>query len=96
MKVYRLNSILQEVPINEELYPSTSLKELSKDIQDLADLFSGKIKCQVKQVYTGDPIIDQIPMSLIWIPDPDMFSCPEWLKDHNRAIRRDSCTRPLR
>ena len=19
-------------------------------------------------------------------PDPDMFSCPEWLKDHNQAI----------
>ena len=35
------------------------LKELSdKDIQDLADLFSGKIKCRVKQVYTGDQIID--------------------------------------
>ena len=51
-------------PINEDLYPSTSLKELSsKDIQDLADLFTGKIKCQVKQVYTGDPIIDQIPMA---------------------------------
>ena len=50
-------------PINEDLYPSTSLKELSsKDIQDLADLFSGKIKCRVKQVYTHDPIIDQIPM----------------------------------
>ena len=51
-------------PINEELYPSTSLKELSnKDIQDLADLFTGKIKCQVKQVYTRDAIIDQIPMA---------------------------------
>ena len=50
----------------------------------MADLFSGKIKCQVKQVYTGDPIIDQIPMADD--PDPDMFSCPEWLKDHNQAI----------
>jgi len=19
-------------------------------------------------------------------PDPDMFSCPDWLKEHNRAI----------
>ena len=65
--------------INEDLYPS-SLKELSsKDIQDLADLFSGKIKCRAKQVYTGDPIIDQIPMADH--PDPDMFSCPDWLKD---------------
>ena len=72
-------------PINEDLYPSTSLKELSsKDIQDLADLFSGKIKCRVKQVYTRDPIIDQIPMGDD--PDPDMFSCPDWLKDHNQAI----------
>ena len=72
-------------PINEDLYPFTSLKELSsKDIQDLADLFSGKIKCRVKQVYTRDAIIDQIPMGDD--PDPDMFSCPEWLKDHNRAI----------
>ena len=72
-------------PINEDLYPSTNLKELSsKDIQDLADLFSGKIKCRVKQVYTRDPIIDQIPMGDY--PDPDMFSCPEWHKDHNQAI----------
>jgi hypothetical protein len=71
--------------INEELYPSTSLKELSsKEIQDLADLFNGKIKCRVKQVYTRDPIIDQIPMGDE--PDPDMFSCPEWLMDHNQAI----------
>ena len=71
-------------PINEDLYPS-SLKELSdKDIQDLADLFTGKIKCRVKQVYTRDPIIDQIPMGDD--PDPDMFSCPDWLKDHNQAI----------
>ena len=72
-------------PINEDLYPSASLKELtSKDIQDLADLFSEKIKFQVKQVYTHDKIIDQIPMGDE--PDPDMFSCPDWLKDHNRAI----------
>ncbi len=50
--------------INEELYPSTSLKQLStKDIQDLADLFSGRIICRAKQVYTHDPIIDQIPMA---------------------------------
>jgi hypothetical protein len=71
--------------INEELYPSASLKELStKDIQDLADLFSGKIICRAKQVYTHDKIIDQIPMNDDIIPD--MFSCPEWLKDHNRAI----------
>jgi hypothetical protein len=71
--------------INEDLYPSTSLKELSsKNIEELADLFSGKIKCQVKQVYTHDPIIDQIPMGDD--PDPDMFSCPDWLKDHNQAI----------
>ena len=49
-------------PINEDLYPS-SLKELSdKEIQDLAELFSGKIICRVKQVYTKDPIIDQLPM----------------------------------
>ena len=34
-------------PINEDQYPS-KLKELSdKDIQDLTDLFSGKIKCRV-------------------------------------------------
>ena len=80
-------------PINEDQYPS-KLKELSdKDIQDLTDLFSGKIKCRAKQVYTGDPIIDQIPMADD--PDPDMFSCPDWLKDHNQAIARDSCTRPL-
>lgn len=71
--------------INQELYPS-SLKELScKDIQDLADLFSGKIICRVKQVYTKDPIIDQLPMNDL-DSDPTMFSCPEWLKDHNRAI----------
>jgi hypothetical protein len=72
-------------PINEGPYPSTSLKKLSsKDIQDLADLFIGKIKCRVKQFYTRDAIIDQIPMGDD--PDPDMFSCPEWLKDHNQAI----------
>jgi len=71
--------------INEDLYPSTRLKQLStKDIQDLADLFSGKIICRAKQVYTKDPIIDQIPMADD--PDPDMFSCPSWLKDHNQAI----------
>ena len=73
-------------PIDETLYPSTEARKLSdKDIQDLADLFSGKIKCQAKQVYTGDPIIDQIPMADD--PDPNMFSCPEWLKDHNQAIQ---------
>ena len=81
--------------INEKLYPSTSLRQLStKDVQDLADLFSGKIKCRAKQVYTGDPIIDQIPMGQM-ADDPDhdrsdsvqtMFSCPEWLKNHNQAI----------
>ncbi len=73
--------------INEGQYPSKLKELLDKDIQDLTDLFSGKIKCQVKQVYTHDPIIDQIPMADD--PDPDssdMFSCPEWLKDHNRAI----------
>jgi hypothetical protein len=71
--------------INEDLYPSTTLKVLSsKDIQDLADLFSSKIKCRVKQVYTHDKILDQIPMADE--PDPDMFSCPDWIKDHNRAI----------
>jgi hypothetical protein len=71
-------------PINEDLYPS-SLKELSSiDVQDLTDLFSGKIKCRVKQVYTHDKIIDEIPMGDD--PDRDMFSCPEWLKDHNQAI----------
>jgi hypothetical protein len=71
--------------INEGLYPSTNLKELSsKDIQDLADIFSGKIKCRAKQVYTHDKIIDQIPMNDD--PDPNMSSCPDWLKDHNRAI----------
>ena len=93
MKTCLLILNLQELPINEDLYPS-KLKELSdKDIQDLTDLFSGKIKCRVKQVYTGDPIIDQIPMADD--PDPDMFSCPDWLKDHNQAIARDSCSRPL-
>jgi hypothetical protein len=72
-------------PINEDLYPSTSLKELSsKDIQNLADLFSGKIICRAKQVYTHDKIIDSIPMNDD--PDPDMFSCPDWLKDHNQAV----------
>src|SRR4029079_9849587 len=71
--------------INECLYPPSNLKELSsKNIEELSDLFSGKIKCRVKQVYTNDPIIDQIPMGDD--PDPDMFSCPDWLKDHNRAI----------
>ena len=84
MKAYLLISILQD-SINEDLYLSTNSKELSsKDIQDLADLFSGKIKCRVKQVYTHNPIINQIPMADD--PDPDMFSCPEWLKDHNQAI----------
>ena len=69
----------------KRMYPSTEARKLSdKDIQDLADLFSGKIKCRVKQVYTDDPIIDQIPMADD--PDPDMFSCPDWLKDHNQAI----------
>jgi hypothetical protein len=62
--------------IDQTLYPSASLRELStKDVQDLADLFSGKIKCRVKQVYTRDPIIDQIPIGDD--PDPDMFSCPD-------------------
>ena len=36
----------------------------SKDVKDLTDLFSGKRKCRVKQVYTNDPIIDSIPMAL--------------------------------
>jgi hypothetical protein len=72
--------------IDETMYPSTESRKLSgKDIQDLADLFSGKIKCQVKQVYTHDPILDSIPMNDD--PDPDMFSCPDWLKDHNRSIQ---------
>ncbi len=72
-------------PIDETLYPSPEARKLSsKDIQDLADLFSGKIKCQVKQVYTHDPIIDQIPMNDD--PDPNLFSCPEWVKEHNQAI----------
>ena len=35
----------------------------SKDVKDLTDLFSGKRKCRVKQVYTKDPIIDSIPMA---------------------------------
>jgi hypothetical protein len=71
--------------INEDLYPSTNLKQLStKDIQDLADLFSGKIICRAKQVYTGNKIIDETPMSDD--PDPNMFSSPNWLKDHNQAI----------
>ena len=72
-------------PIDETMYPSTEVRKLSdRDIQDLTDLFSGKIICRAKQVYTGDPILDQIPMGDD--PDPDMFSCPDWLKDHNRAI----------
>jgi hypothetical protein len=71
--------------IDQAQYPSTSLRELSsKDIQDLADLFSGKIKCCIKQVYANDPIIDQLPIGDD--PDPDIFSCPDWLKDHNQAI----------
>jgi hypothetical protein len=70
-----------------DTYLSIKVKQLSsEDIQDLTDLFSGKLKCRAKEVYTNnhDPIIDSIPMSDV--PDPDMFSCPEWLKDHNRAI----------
>jgi hypothetical protein len=50
--------------IDETMYPSTHGRKLSsKDVRDLADLFSGKRKCVVKQVYTGDPIIDSIPMA---------------------------------
>ena len=72
-------------PIDETLYPSTEARQLSnRGIQDLKDLFSGKIICRTKQVYTGNKIIDQIPMSDD--PDPNLFSCPEWLKDHNRVI----------
>jgi hypothetical protein len=72
-------------PIDETLYLSTKARQLSnRDIQDLEDLFSGKIICRAKQVYTGNKIIDEIPMSDD--PDPNMFSCPEWLKDHNQAI----------
>jgi len=74
-----------ESPINETLYPSTEARQLSnRDIQDLEDLFSGKIICRAKQVYTGDKIIDETPMSDD--PDPNMFSCPEWVKNHNQAI----------
>ncbi len=72
-------------PINETMYPSTEARKLSaRDIQDLTDLFSGKTECKVKQVYTNDPIIDQLPMNDD--PDPNIFSCPEWVKDHNQAI----------
>ncbi len=72
-------------PIDETLYPSTKVRKLSdQDIQDLKELFSGKIKCEVKQVHTGDPIINSIPVGDE--QDPDMFSCPDWLRDHNQAI----------
>ena len=50
--------------IDETIYPSTHGRQLStKDVKDLTDLFSGKRKCRVKQVYTGDKIIDSIPMA---------------------------------
>ena len=40
-------------PIDETMYPSTQGRKLSsKDVEDLADLFSGRRKCRVKQVYT--------------------------------------------
>lgn len=87
-------SIIESLPIdfnptgaviNEDQYPSRLKELLDKDIQDLKDLFSGKIKCRVKQVYTKDPIIDQIPMNDL-DSDPNMFSCPDWLKDHDQAI----------
>jgi hypothetical protein len=72
-------------PIDETMYPSTEARKLSaQDIQDLVDLFSGKIKCRAKQVYTHDKIIDQLPMNDD--PDPNLFDYPEWLKDHNQAI----------
>jgi hypothetical protein len=46
------------------MYPSTHGRQLSsKDVKDLTDLFSGKKKCVVKQVYTGNKIIDSIPMA---------------------------------
>jgi hypothetical protein len=72
-------------PIDESLYKPTEVRKLSdRDLRDLRDLFSGKIICQAKQLYTHDPIIDSIPMNDD--PDPNVFSCPEWVKDHNRAI----------
>jgi hypothetical protein len=72
-------------PIDETMYPSAEARNLSaRDIRDLTDLFSSEIKCQAKQVYAHDPIIGSIPMSDD--PDPNLFSCPKWLKDHNQAI----------
>jgi hypothetical protein len=48
-------------PIDETMYPSIKMKELSsKDIQDLTDLFSGKIKCVKVEPKTKDNIIDAI------------------------------------
>jgi hypothetical protein len=50
--------------IDETMYPSTKARGLSNnDLNDLKNLFSGKVKCRVKQVYTKDPIIDSIPMA---------------------------------
>jgi hypothetical protein len=50
--------------IDETMYPSIKVRPLSsKDLKDLTELFNGKKKCVVKQVYTGDPIIDSIPMA---------------------------------
>jgi hypothetical protein len=71
--------------IDETMYPTTEARQLSnQDIQDLADLFSGMIECKVKQIFTGDPIINSIPMSDD--PDPNLFDWPIWVKDHRQAV----------
>jgi hypothetical protein len=75
-------------PIDETMYPPIKLRRLTKqDLQDLADLFSGKIQCRVKQVYTGDPIIDSVPMANE--PDPNLWDWPQWVKDRNLAIWKE-------
>ena len=66
---------------------------LIKIFKILEDLFSGKIICRAKQVYTGNKILDQIPMADD--PDPNLFSCPDWLKDHNQAIEETHASRPV-
>ena len=75
-------------PIDETMYPPIKLRQLTKqDIQDLADLFSGRKPCVVKQVYTGDPIIDSIPMANE--PDPNLWDWPQWVRDRNLAILKE-------
>ena len=70
------------------MYPPIKLKQLTKqDVQDLADLFSGRKLCVVKQVYTGDPIIDSIPMANE--PDPNLWDWPQRVRDRNLATLKE-------